>query len=93
MRVSSTNTIKVTPITPSSKVKKDKPRMEEVNPNRPRPVDIQRVELALKKARPWGLEAEVMWSAMRHYEKYHKTAPETYGVEWALECALNDWDI
>lgn len=64
-----------------------------VNPNNPRPSDCQLIVQALDKARPWGLEAEMMWSAMRHYEKYHKQAPETYSVEWALECALNDWDI
>ena len=56
-------------------------------------LDLQAVALTLAQARPHELEAEVMWSAMRHYEKYHKTAPETYSMEWALECALNDWDI
>jgi len=64
-----------------------------VNPNNPRPSDCQLIEQTLAKARPWGLEAEVMWSAMRGYEKFHKSAPETYNIEWALECALNDWDI
>lgn len=47
----------------------------------------------LNIANEHGMAAEVVWSAMRHYEKYHKTAPETYSMEWALECALNDWDI
>ena len=51
------------------------------------------VEQALDLARPHRLEAEVMWSAMRHYEKYHKASPDTYNLEWALECALNDWDL
>ena len=64
-----------------------------VNPNNPRPADCQLIEQVLEKARPWGLEAEVMWSAMVAYEKYHKSAPETYNFEWALECGLNEWDI
>jgi hypothetical protein len=51
------------------------------------------VAKALNIANEHGMAAEVVWSAMRHYEKYHKTAPETYSMEWALECALNDWDI
>ena len=55
--------------------------------------DVQRISVALESARKYGLEAEVMWSAMRTYEKFHKTAPETYTIEWALECAFNDWDI
>ena len=68
---------------------------EKINPksHSPRPSDCSMIAQALDKARPWGLEAEVMWSAMGRYEKYHRTAPETYSVEWALECALNDWDI
>lgn len=95
MRVSSTNTIKVTPITPSSKVKKDKPRMEEVNPNHPRPVGIQRVELALKKARPWGLEAEVVWSALMLTAKTntHFDGREEQTMEQVLDAACNEWDI
>jgi len=35
----------------------------------------------------------VVWTAMRNYEKFHKSAPETYSIEWALECGLNEWDI
>ena len=65
----------------------------EIDKNNPRPDDCQLIEQALKKARPWGLEAEVVWSAMREYEKFHKAAPETYNMQWALECALNDWDL
>jgi len=63
------------------------------NPNNPRPSECQLIVQALGKARPWGLEAEMMWSAMRHYEKFHKSAPETYSMKWALECGLNDWDL
>jgi len=62
---------------------------EELKPH----TDLQVIELALVQARPHRLEAEVVWSAMRHYEKYHKQAPETYSMEWALEVALADWDI
>lgn len=53
---------------------------------------LKSVGEALNTAARHGLRAEVVWSAMRHYEKYHKTAPETYSIEWALDCALNDWD-
>jgi hypothetical protein len=63
------------------------------DPNSPRSSDIQLIEQALEQARPWGLEAEVVWSAMKTYEKYHKSAPETYNMGWAFECAINDWDI
>ena len=48
---------------------------------------------ALGVAKEHELEAEVVWSAMRIYAKYHHTAPETYSMEWAFECALNDWDL
>ena len=39
-------------------------KLEEVNTNSPRPAKIQLVEQTLAAARPWGLEAEVMWSAL-----------------------------
>jgi len=55
--------------------------------------DIDYVANALKMAREHNLEAEVVWSAMRIYAKYHKSAPETYNMGWALDCALSDWDI
>lgn len=55
--------------------------------------ELHLINMTLNKARKHGLEAEVMWSAMRSYEKYHKSAPETYSIEWALECGLNEWDI
>ena len=64
-----------------------------VNPNSPRPSEMQLIEQTLEKARPWGLEAEVMWSFAREYEKFHRHAPDTYSIEWALECAMNDWDL
>ena len=55
--------------------------------------EIDAVAKALDLAGKHGLETEVVWSAMRSYAKYHKHAPETYNMEWAFECALNDWDI
>ena len=48
---------------------------------------------ALDVANQHGMAAEVVWSAMREYEKFHRHAPETYDMKWALDCALNDWDI
>jgi len=47
----------------------------------------------LNIANEHGMAAEVVWSAMRHYEKYHKSEPETYSMKWALERALIEWDI
>ena len=55
--------------------------------------DIVAVAEALNIANELGMAAEVVWSAMRSYAKYHETAPETYNMEWAFNCALNDWDI
>lgn len=55
--------------------------------------EVKNVEAALQRAKKNNLEAEVMWTAMRNYEKFHKSAPETYSIEWALECGLNEWDI
>ena len=55
--------------------------------------DVSAIAAALEAANQHGLEAEVVWSAMREYEKFHRHAPETYNMKWALDCALNDWDI
>ena len=55
--------------------------------------EVKSVKAALERAREHQLEAEVMWTAMNNYEKFHKSAPETYSIEWALECGLNEWDI
>ena len=62
----------------------------ELNPNSPRPLPIQKVEAVLKKARPWGLEAEVMWSALTiaaEANAHGKTMDEV------LEAALIEWDL
>jgi len=61
--------------------------------NNPRPNECQLIEETLKLARPWGLEAEVMWTAMQNYQKFHKSAPETYNLEWALQCGIDEWDL
>ena len=55
--------------------------------------DLDAVAQALDIANEQGMAAEVVGSAMRIYEKFHKSAPETYDIEWAFNCALNDWDI
>ena len=55
--------------------------------------DLDAVAQAVDIASEQGLAAEVVWSAMRIYAKYHKTAPETYSMAWAFECAMNDWDL
>jgi hypothetical protein len=55
--------------------------------------DLKAILNALDRAKEHGLEAEVVWSAMRNYGKFHSSAPETYSVEWAMECGLNEWDI
>ena len=55
--------------------------------------EVNEVAQALDAANQHGLAAEVVWSAMREYEKFHRHAPETYNMKWALDCALQDWDI
>ena len=64
-----------------------------INKKLPRPTEMQLIEEALKRARPRGIEAEVMWTAMQNYQKFHKSAPETYNLEWALQCGLDEWDV
>ena len=59
-----------------------------VNENNPRPADCQLIEKALKKARPWGLEAELVWSLTTHF----KTYPHD-NIEMGLTVALDDWDL
>jgi hypothetical protein len=55
--------------------------------------ELSEVAQALDVANQHGMAAEVVWSAMREYEKFHRHAPETYNMKWALDCALQDWDI
>jgi len=62
----------------------------EVNKNSPRPSDIQLVEQALKMARPWGLEAEVMWSALIAAAGANENGRT---MEEVLVEALGEWDL
>ena len=61
-----------------------------VNPNNPRPHHVQLVEEALKVARPWGLEAEVMWSALNAAAEANEHGQS---FEAVLEYALGEWDL
>ena len=65
-------------------------KLEEVNANNPRPAKIQLVEQALAAARPWGLEAEVMWSALTFAAEANEHGQT---MEQVLEAALDEWDI
>ena len=62
----------------------------EVNKNNPRPAKIQLVEQALAAARPWGLEAEVMWSALNAAAEANEHGKS---FERVLEEALGEWDL
>ena len=62
--------------------------MEKPDPNNPRPHDIQLIAQGLKEAKPWGLEAELVWSMVTHIKTYPNDS-----VEVALETALDDWDL
>ena len=62
----------------------------EVDLNNPRPANIQLIEQTLAAARPWGLEAEVMWSALTMAAEAN-AHNET--MEDVLEAALGEWDI
>ena len=61
-----------------------------VNKNSPRPSDVQLVEQALKMARPWGLEAEVMWSALTAAAEANEHGRT---MEEVLVEALGEWDL
>ena len=61
-----------------------------VNNKSPRPPDCQLIEQALERARPWGIEAEVMWSAFvaaAEANEHGKT------MEEVLTEALDEWDV
>jgi len=62
----------------------------QADPNKPRPTNIQLCEQALAKARPWGLEAEVMWSVMNGAVEANEQG-KTF--EEALKYALGEWDL
>tara|TARA_B100000959_G_C14586981_1_gene462370 strand:- start:319 stop:519 length:201 start_codon:yes stop_codon:yes gene_type:complete len=65
-------------------------KLEKANKNNPRPSKIQLVEQALAAARPWGLEAEVMWSALNAAAEANAHGKS---FEEVLEEALDEWDI
>ena len=59
-----------------------------VNKNTVRPSDVRLVAQALEKARPWGLEAELVWSLATHFKTYPSDP-----MEMAIQVALDDWDL
>jgi len=65
-------------------------KLKEANTNSPRPSNIQLVEQALAAARPWGLEAEVMWSALNAAAEANEHGKT---LEQVLEEAMGEWDI
>ena len=64
--------------------------MQKVNKNSPRPEKIQLCEQALAAARPWGLEAEVMWSALNAAAEANE---HNKSFEQVLDEALDEWDL
>ena len=73
-------------------------KLQPPNPNNPRPSKIQLVEQTLAAARPWGLEAEVMWSALNEAVESNVkfvcgSSNSTGSLEEVLEYALSEWDI
>jgi len=58
------------------------------DPNNPRPHDIQLIAQGLKKAEPWGLQAEFAWSLATHIRTY-----PTDPMEMAVQVAMDDWDL
>jgi len=65
-------------------------KLEPVNQNSPRPSEIQLVEQTLAAARPWGLEAEVMWSALVAAAEANAHGKS---FEEVLEEAMGEWDL
>ena len=65
-------------------------KLEEANTNNPRPSKIQLVEQTLAAARPWGLEAEVMWSALNAAAEANEHGKS---FEQVLEEAMAEWDV
>ena len=59
-----------------------------VNRNNVRPEDAQLIAQALDKARPYGLEAELVWSLTTHFKTYPYD-----DMKMGLTVALDDWDL
>ena len=64
--------------------------MKPVNENEPRPSKIQLCEQALAAARPRGLEAEVMWSALNAAAEANEHGKS---FEQVLDEAMAEWDL
>jgi len=58
------------------------------DPYNPRPHDIQLIAQGLKKAEPWGLQAEFAWSLATHMATYPNDP-----MEMAVQVAMDDWDL
>ena len=52
--------------------------------------ELQRVEATLKTARKYGLEAEVMWSALIMAAEANEHGRT---MEEVLDAALGEWDV
>jgi hypothetical protein len=65
-------------------------KLKDIDSTNPRPSKIQLVEQALAAARPWGLEAEVMWSALNAAAEANA---HSKSFEQVLEEAMNEWDV
>jgi hypothetical protein len=70
--------------------RKIKRGVDDIHENSPRPCDMQRIENALALARPWGLEAEVMHSALVMAAEANAHGQT---MEQVLEAALGEWDL
>ncbi len=82
--------MRINPISPIYPITPTKREVKEPNKNSPRPANIQLVEQALAAARPWGLEAEVMWSALTLAAEANE---HNQTMEQVLDAALDEWDI
>ena len=80
----------VRPISPIHPITPTKREMKEPDKNNPRPDNIQLVQQALTAAKPWGLEAEVMWSALTFAAEANAHGQT---MEEVLDAALGEWDI
>jgi len=80
----------VKPISSTYPIKQTKREMKQPDKNNPRPSNIQLVEQALVAARPWGLEAEVMWSALTMAAEANEHG---LTMEDVLDAALGEWDV
>jgi hypothetical protein len=64
--------------------------LKETKADSPIPSDMQMIKQTLAAARPWGLEAEVMWSALVLAAEANEHGQT---MKQVLEAALGEWDI